>query len=472
MALNYLARYSGQFAVDANYPQGKPQNVVVEGDGNGSPFEADLLADIFGMLQGLLLAAGITPSGTPDHANASQYKEAVAFIASSANASLDPRHPSFGAVGNGTTDDTSAINSAIAALSAAGGGTLDLNRKTYRVTGTLTCKPDVSVRNGTLRLDAAAVDYFLSFTDAGSGAVAAVWENVTLAFDDQNATLIYNPSAAVRVHFRNCFLDCSTGAANAPLLYSDAASHFIFEECEGNLPLAGQGFFTSAAKLQIVKGVYRTPLGFANFIVNGTGGEHDLDQVKFDTSATTGGGAICVNVGGQRVFAKGCRFIAGGSNVNVAFACSLSANVGFMVESDSDWGTIIPYDFDHYLADGSRLGLKPWAGSSSNSDAATVPATAQSFSQRFTNPSTSPPVVTVDPPLYWGQPMSLMIGNDHTSAWIGKIVLAGVQYDDADAALEDLAANSQVFFNAHLRAQRYEGALFWLAEDMNQVVLV
>lgn len=46
--------------------------------------------------------------------------------------------PQFGAAGNGVADDTAAINAAIAALTAAGGGTLYFPIGTYKVTSTIT----------------------------------------------------------------------------------------------------------------------------------------------------------------------------------------------------------------------------------------------------------------------------------------------------------------------------------------------
>lgn len=72
-------RYPGQLdETDAvGYPHGKAQNVVVEGDGTGTPFEKDLVNDILGAQQALVVAAGITPSGTPDKAGASQQLDAL-----------------------------------------------------------------------------------------------------------------------------------------------------------------------------------------------------------------------------------------------------------------------------------------------------------------------------------------------------------------------------------------------------------
>jgi hypothetical protein len=78
MAENPNSRYPTQTtAPTADYPYGSAQNVSVPGDGTGTPWEKDLVNDIFGMQQQLLSAATIVPSGTPDKVGASQYYDAM-----------------------------------------------------------------------------------------------------------------------------------------------------------------------------------------------------------------------------------------------------------------------------------------------------------------------------------------------------------------------------------------------------------
>jgi hypothetical protein len=78
MAISPAARYPGQVDTGvAVYPYGRARNVNTPGAGDGTPFEKDLLNDIFGFQQALLVAAGLTPSGTPDHRDASQYLDAI-----------------------------------------------------------------------------------------------------------------------------------------------------------------------------------------------------------------------------------------------------------------------------------------------------------------------------------------------------------------------------------------------------------
>src|SRR5690348_5161663 len=81
MALDYTDRYPNQVQAGLTaYPYGKAQNVAVEGDGTGTPYEKDLVNDIWGFLQALLVEADITPSGSVDTAIVSQYLEAVRVV--------------------------------------------------------------------------------------------------------------------------------------------------------------------------------------------------------------------------------------------------------------------------------------------------------------------------------------------------------------------------------------------------------
>ena len=78
MAIRPTDEYPGKVAAPtADYPDGKAQNITSPGDGTGTPWEAKLVNDIFGFQQFITSEAGITPSGTPDNATASQYFEAI-----------------------------------------------------------------------------------------------------------------------------------------------------------------------------------------------------------------------------------------------------------------------------------------------------------------------------------------------------------------------------------------------------------
>ena len=70
--LSLPSTYPGQTAgTNANYPNGQARNVTVSGDGTGTPWEQQLLNDILGFMNAVVDEAGITVSGSPDTALAS-----------------------------------------------------------------------------------------------------------------------------------------------------------------------------------------------------------------------------------------------------------------------------------------------------------------------------------------------------------------------------------------------------------------
>jgi hypothetical protein len=81
MALKPIDRYPAQIDADADYPHGKARNSVTFHDGTGTPYEKDIVNDLFGFQQALLVAASLEPTGTPDSATSSQYLDAVRAVA-------------------------------------------------------------------------------------------------------------------------------------------------------------------------------------------------------------------------------------------------------------------------------------------------------------------------------------------------------------------------------------------------------
>lgn len=78
MSLVFNEKYPGKTAgATNNYPYGEARNVSGPGNGDGTPWDAALVNDIFGLLQGLLIQANIVPNGQSDTALNSQYLQAL-----------------------------------------------------------------------------------------------------------------------------------------------------------------------------------------------------------------------------------------------------------------------------------------------------------------------------------------------------------------------------------------------------------
>ncbi len=79
--LNIDTTYPGQTAgVNANYPNGQARNVTVSGDGLGTPWEQQLLNDILGFMNASVDEAGITISGSPETALASDVMDGLKAV--------------------------------------------------------------------------------------------------------------------------------------------------------------------------------------------------------------------------------------------------------------------------------------------------------------------------------------------------------------------------------------------------------
>lgn len=157
----------------------------------------------------------------------------------------------YGAVGNGSADDTSAINSAYSAASAAGGGILYFPKGTYKVTSTLTWNGPVSVIgegsghfqeapfgsvshlawggsvNGTM-IDITGVQgglRFVGFSVGGSQSLtASSWPGIVMRLDSVQGSLFQNIAIA---NFN------TTGLYLAP--NPDASGVSQGKNCHGNM---------------------------------------------------------------------------------------------------------------------------------------------------------------------------------------------------------------------------------------------
>ena len=77
MAIKLSDEYTNANGPDASYPGGSFKNASTPTATDGTPFEEAWANDMLGFMQALLAAAGITPSGVPDTAVASQHLAAM-----------------------------------------------------------------------------------------------------------------------------------------------------------------------------------------------------------------------------------------------------------------------------------------------------------------------------------------------------------------------------------------------------------
>lgn len=101
MALDPEARYPSQVdPASTAYPYGSARNITAPSADDGTPWDEDLINDIFGFQQALLKTAGLTPNGSPDTAEASQYLSAILALLSSAGGRQNGQITTTGSGGN------------------------------------------------------------------------------------------------------------------------------------------------------------------------------------------------------------------------------------------------------------------------------------------------------------------------------------------------------------------------------------
>lgn len=373
MALDLIVEYPGQVvAGDPNYPQGRPQNVSVEGDGTGTPFEAALLSDIVGLQQALLKQSGIAPSGAPDNANTSQYLQAFY--------KLIGRVEGWGALGDGVSDDTAAIQAAIAEYTALGSGSRrELHfspGKTYLVTGlTLPLNVDLYFHGAALVINH-ATNPLLTY------ASTAVSRHPQKVVGARFGAALASTGATVRVtgatvlHFHDCwfgatpntngkFVDSSTSFARI------AATLCIFE---GRSDAPFVDFSTGSLRIDDCRVIVPSTYASSCFKVGGADAAW-VQRTHFDVTGHSSGTMACIEVTSAAAVLKldDNRFL-NDTDPAVSVAIKWGANAATIVEQGSTFaGTITPYSGSAVLAQGSALGLLPHGYFTAPSETFTFP---------------------------------------------------------------------------------------------------
>lgn len=286
MAINPSTRYPGQVDTSdpTGYPYGKGKNITVPGDGTGTPWERDVISDIWGFFQAALDAAGITPSGTPDKVNASQVLDAIVALyaaytdESIENVSLQAAYLRSVALGE-TTPHIALANAALAIGGTAGAGLLTVNGLTGRVgvSSGLDVEGGIAVADGTVNVGGGAA----TIDQAGRGTFEDLQVNTNAAIDGVLSAAAATVSGALTVAMANvAFSGGGGGLASGPWAPAIAS-------VSGTGPVSGD--FTSMAGHYVRLG--NTVMFTIYFVVDTTGWSGPC-TVEFDPPVgTTSGNA-------------------------------------------------------------------------------------------------------------------------------------------------------------------------------------
>jgi hypothetical protein len=170
------------------------------------------------------------------------------------NAALTVHAEDYGAVGDGSTDDTTALQAALDALEAAGGGTLRLADKTYKITAPLTIRNDyVGIRGESMNAskishaDTSGTENIISVT----GASWVHLQDMSLLGDLGNGgNCVEYRSSSFNGYLRNVM--CA-GIGGNGAAFTNTAANYTITDCEFRA-LGGDGVYAVTAGIIVNDG--------------------------------------------------------------------------------------------------------------------------------------------------------------------------------------------------------------------------
>lgn len=241
-----------------------------------------------------------------DSAGADDWKilvEGVAVNLSAAFSSIsgivfNVKNPTFGAVGDGATDDTNAINAAITAANAAGGGIVWFPATTsnYRFTTLTIASANITLmgagpKASILRSSTTSSD-LITFTNNTSGA----WKRIIgLGIEATGATsndaLVFEETQ--QVYMENCDLTCSSLTGSAVLRTSGSGKTTItMKDCHFTVGASTDAALNNTSAdsdtiWRVINCRFTVPASFNNDVI--TGPNFNVSNCLFDASAVTSG---------------------------------------------------------------------------------------------------------------------------------------------------------------------------------------
>jgi hypothetical protein len=187
--------------------------------------------------------------------------------------------PAYGAVGNGIADDRSAINAAIAAANAAGGGVVFFPPGTYRITNALTCFTTVALVANSASLTSITLDH--ATNALLSGVAPRMVQNITFGCAQAHTGAMFSITSAVIGQLPTVFDNCVfSGAATVGTWVQQTTSAY-------EVRFSGCHFGLNNTET----GVSWTGLAAANFIgcrFTGPTGAGTITAISADNMVVTG----------------------------------------------------------------------------------------------------------------------------------------------------------------------------------------
>jgi hypothetical protein len=255
------------------------------------------------------------------------------------NCFFNVKDPLYGAVGDGSTDDTAAIQAAITAANAAGGGIVFIPEGTYKTSSSIALTQVVSLLGAgstqTIIAQSHASNATMSTTTASvkSGQrhfISGIYFKATVA--NTGVVLTSNTNIVIS----SCHFGDGTNSQGTLLILNDgtAPNYATVVDCGFSLGTTGQLAIDNSGAYQFIERcVFSTPATYTGYVVEGY--YSTISNCRFVTSTTTSGTVSCIGV--YECIASGNDFGASGGATVYAFNYTGS----WLRETGSVFGTSV-----------------------------------------------------------------------------------------------------------------------------------
>lgn len=334
----------------------------------------------------------------------------------------------YGAAGNGTTDDTTAIAAAITACDAAGGGIVWFPEGAYRITSALTLSDKVSLVGAGAGCTTITIDHASNncITTAGSTTVTQAIVGLALKQAQASTGNVLSIAAGSVLAISQCsFGDVTYSNVPVVTVAASASTYVKFADCHftWSTAAAATGVSCNATRRLVFdrcRFVAPATAGAALGMISGTG--VTCTNCYFDASATTSGtlyGYTPVLATVDALF-RGCAFPNAGGATFTAYQLGAYAAAGVFSEEGSIFGsTVTAYNYTVSVANiGAQIALhsRTFRALSTTNSAATYTAPVKQYGIiRVVNTTAGNTAIAIDgmpPPGSRGQ---ITIENDDGS---------------------------------------------------------
>ncbi len=333
------------------------------------------------------------------------------------------KSPAYGALGNGTTDDSGAITAAHAAAVAAGGGVVLFPPGTYRITAGFTWSQLVSILGAgatisTIKMDAASGST-LTFSSSFTGRNRVQIRNISFSALQANTSAIINCSALARLQLDGCAFALDAFYTGRHLSFA-AGGELYVRSCtfylQGTAAPSISDDFAAVITAYIESSRFIAPATFNSHLVKLRGDVwFDKNYLDFVTNSTSGtfNGIEIGTASGNKAFITNNRF-----NCTNAMAVGVNITGGiqlFAGKNQFEAAVTLPYAISAILAAGSYI--EPFKSGYANDGAGNVNIDPLFFSGEISTTWTSAVSIRL-PRTYWvGQPMHMVLHNASAATW-------------------------------------------------------